>query len=346
MSVSLSSGLLQGMGFTRLADDESISGNFSSLHIYELQGITLSEPGPPPLSGTISGVRFRLLVDSGVNTGSQRLLGDILVDDELAWEKKHQCTAPYLLIHFGPTREHIAAGCWVKNENSGITTCEGFSEAREELRLAEAKALPFITTSIASAFNSSNHPVRFRAVDRVVLGQTADGEWIHDRYFSVAASGYTSTRLGAEEVQARLSQALQVAPGISAKVARFCHLALEEKDSLKRFLYFFLAIEVETHSVFSRIDHERELDCLLEPDPRINKNVRTLFQDQQSKLKSIRERFVWCAACVWTQLTDADVDDFVRLKKVRDDIAHGSIDTPPADSVRIVELLACKLQLL
>jgi hypothetical protein len=43
---------------------------------------------------------------------------------------------------------------------------------------------------------------------------------------------------------------------------------------------------------------------------------------------------------VWTHLADADVDEFKRLKDVRDGIAHGRIASPEhADVVGVVRLV-------
>lgn len=54
---------------------------------------------------------------------------------------------------------------------------------------------------------------------------------------------------------------------------------------------------------------------------------------------------MWCALTVWQHLTDEDVGNFSALKRVRDQIAHGEISSPPADAVALVERVASKLQL-
>ena len=52
---------------------------------------------------------------------------------------------------------------------------------------------------------------------------------------------------------------------------------------------------------------------------------------------------MWCAAFAWLSLTDDDVDAFRRLKKVRDQVAHGVRDVPTNAEVRDVESLARRL---
>ena len=159
-----------------------------------------------------------------------------------------------------------------------------------------------------------------------------------------SASLYGSRRLEAKEVQTRLADTLRLAGEIDAKVARFYHLALNESDPLKRFLYFFLAIEIQTHATFSAIDHQQNLANLVVVPTRAAASAKVLFGEQRNSWRALKERFVWCVLCVWTHLSDSDVQELSGLKAVRDKIAHGSIAVPPDASVSAAEKLATKLQ--
>ena len=128
-------------------------------------------------------------------------------------------------------------------------------------------------------------------------------------------------------------------------MARFFHLALYDDDPLKKFLYFFLTIEIAIHVTFRKIDHASNLSALVAAPDRIAVSTQTFFVKQHKKWTNLRDRFVWCALCVWTHLGDADIEEFARLKRVRDDIAHGSIETPPYSAVTGAEKFAAKLQL-
>lgn len=120
---------------------------------------------------------------------------------------------------------------------------------------------------------------------------------------------------------------------------------LSHRDLLKKFLYFFLAIEIETHATFKRIDHVANLSTLITAPDRVAASTQDFFDGQRQRWINLRDRFLWCVLCVWTHLSDADVEEFGRLKSVRDDIAHGSIATPPHSAVIGAEQLAAKLQL-
>jgi hypothetical protein len=56
-------------------------------------------------------------------------------------------------------------------------------------------------------------------------------------------------------------------------------LGLEEKDLLKRFLYyFFLAIEVETHAAFAAVDNPATLASLVTADDSHPRYRASVFQ--------------------------------------------------------------------
>jgi hypothetical protein len=106
-----------------------------------------------------------------------------------------------------------------------------------------------------------------------------------------------------------------------------------------------LAIEIETHATFSTIDHPKQISSLVLPPAHAVATTQAFFDGQRQRWVNLRDRFVWCVLCAWPHLSDSDVEDFKRLKTIRDEIAHGSLATPPPDSVLVVEKLAAKLQL-
>jgi hypothetical protein len=141
-----------------------------------------------------------------------------------------------------------------------------------------------------------------------------------------------------------LETAKELASLVDSTVANFFRLALGEEDPLKRFLYFFLSIEVQTHRTFSKIKHLEHLGNLSSPTDRIQLTSVSFFGETIRSWTNLRDRFLWCAHCVWTGLDQSDVTEFARLKRIRDGIAHGDIATPPGGSVLAVEKLAIKLQ--
>jgi hypothetical protein len=143
-----------------------------------------------------------------------------------------------LIVHFGPTQEHQFAGTHVKLDGPTIRTYNGFTSAREELRVWREDVLPSLLAGLATSFSTCEHAVKFLEAERAFYGVTSDSQTVLDFQDSGWASGYVSSRLSADEAVERVGSAMSIAAGIRPKVARFFHLGLNEDDPLKRFLIF------------------------------------------------------------------------------------------------------------
>lgn len=333
------------MGFRRRLPEESIAADFHSVHVYEAQGFTIEHDMVLEGGGVVAASPYKLALASSVNAAARKLLSDDLTDDEDSWVAEHKCTPPFVLIHIGPTARHSMSGDFLKVEKSSITTYEGFLPARTELRKLENSILPSVISALTCAFSTFENPVRFLKITRDVFGITPQGQVVHDFGIQVRAEVYVAKRMGSDDAAAFLERANSLAATISPKVSRFFQLALEEDDPLKKFLWFFLTIERQTHAAFTSMDHPSHMASILRSPDRVHAASVEFFGGQLERWTTLSDRFVWCAISVWTHLGDADVAAFRRLKKVRDQIAHGELASPPADAVAEIEKLAAKLQI-
>ena len=293
----------------------------------------------------MEGLTYTLSVGSSVNAVCRRLVQDDYADSEEEWQKAHKCTPPYLIVHLGPTTKHESTGSRAKEEGRTITTYDSFPAARADLKAVGDKVLPPLLSALACSFSFNDHPVRILPADRTVFGITPDNRIVLDLRLLVSASAYVSSKLEPTQIEGRLAAGVSIASAMNSKVARFFQLALDEDEPLKKFLYFFLAIEIETHATFAKIDHAANLSVLIVAPDRVAASTQDFFDGQRQRWTNLRDRFVWCVLFVWTHLCDADVEEFRRIKKIRDGIAHGSIATPPHSAVAGAEKLAAKLQL-
>jgi hypothetical protein len=345
MTTSITKYALEKMGFQCWPPDQPLAAKFYSLHVYEIRGFTLEAPSLEPISGSVAGVAYRLSVGSSVNAVCRQIVQDDYVDSEEQWEKEHKCTPPYLVVYFGPTAVHEFVGSHAKEEKKTISTYEGFPDARAELKAFGEKVLPPLLSALALSFSSNDAPVCFLPTHSTVFGITSDGRTVSDFTISFSGSGYVSSKLDHTQIEGKIAAAVNIASAMNPKVARFFQLALDENDQLKKFLFFFLAIEIETNSTFDKIDHAARLSMLIAASDRVPVSTKELFDRSNGQWTTLRDHFVWCVICVWTHLSDADVKNFGELKKVRDGIAHGRITTPPRSDVATVEKLAEKLLL-
>jgi hypothetical protein len=332
------------MGFRPISAEEPIAASFVSLCVFETRGIALQSVAPLVSSGAIDGVDYGIGVGGKLNETCRALTGDEYVDDEEAWAKEKGTEGPFLLIKIGPTRVYTAATGQVKTESDGsLTTYDSFPGPRADLARLEAVALPRVITSLSCSLAAPDEYLELRKLDRASAGRTDKGLTVHDIRMLVSASAYASRGTSPGAIAAGLKESVSSAPRINTKAARFFMLGMAEDDELKKFLYFFLALEIETHAVFARIDQARALQKLLDPALTPLPSALALLKRQTDQIRNLFDRFVWNSVCAWSDISEADVQQFKGLKTARDEIAHGTLTEPPGDYPRQAQRLARKL---
>jgi hypothetical protein len=202
-----------------------------------------------------------------------------------------------------------------------------------------------VVTAIVTSISSPDRPrIRFRPVDQTVFGITASGQTLHDTRLTVSGTAFTSSELTSDTLSIALGDSISLAATLDEKVATFFRLGLEEEDFLKRFLYFFLSIEVQVHRTFATIDHDSHVSDLSQRSERIDITSTSFFSNKVKSWPNLKDRLIWCAHCVWFDLNQSDVIEFSRLKRIRDSIAHGDTATPNESDVIAVEKFSIKLQ--
>ncbi len=130
---------------------------------------------------------------------------DNYADSEEDWQKEHNCTPPYLIVHFGPTAEHEFTGSHAKEEGRTITTYDSFPVARAELKTIEDTVLPSLLSALACSFSSNDQPIRFVPTDHTFFGVTPDSRTVLDFRLLGSASGYQSSKLEPIQIEGRLA---------------------------------------------------------------------------------------------------------------------------------------------
>lgn len=344
MTVSLSAEVMRAMGFRPFAAGESIAASFVSLTVYETRGIAPQSATPLVIAGAVEGVSYAIGIGAGLNETCRALAGDAYVDDEPGWTKEKRTNGPFLLVQIGPTPIYTVTTGQVKTEPDGsLTTYESFPSLRTDLTALEAAALPRLVASLSCSLAPPDQYLELRKLDRVSVGQTDKGLTLHDIRILVSGSMYASRSVAPEAMLAGLRDTVALAPRVNGKAARFFMLGMAEEDDLKKFLYFFLALEVETHAIFGRIDQARAVQQLLDPASTPLPAALALLKRQTDQIRNLFDRFVWNAACAWIGITEADVQCFKELKTARDDIAHGTLTEPPSGYARKAQDLARKV---
>jgi hypothetical protein len=343
-SMQLSNFAIEAMGFRPVNPDESYSAQFHCIRTFAVQGLTLPMNTTLQLNGRLGKVEYQIGVGNSVNVICRRLVQDDLVPDEAEWAKAKGGSPPYLMLLLGPTSEHTSTATHVKVEDKQIATYDGFRLAHLELRSLEDSIVPNLVSVLSCELSQFHDAFRLVPLDRHVFGRTEDGRTVFDIRFTGHGVLTTARAIEESDLSSRLARALALAPAISPKISRFFHLALDETDPLKRFLYIFLTIERHTHATFQKIDHSLQILHLVKAPDRVKTTVSEFLLSQTKQWKNLLDRFTWCTITEWNHLDDKDIANFKALKDIRDQITHGEITSPPAESVLQIERLAKKLQ--
>jgi len=346
MTATLSTYALEAMGFRDPIEKGSIAASFISVTVYEARGITLPEGFAETRQAVVAGTNYRVALAKSVNAGSQCLIGDDFVESESDWLTEFKAAGPFVLIAVGPTAfVDCEAGRMMQMPDGSITTYDSFPSLRQTLKSLEDRVLPPVVATLTLALNEPDRYVALRKVARASAGRTPEGITVHDIRLDVRAELTVSRALGQARAIEVLDATVQRAPNLHQRAAQYFALGTAEDDQLKKFLYFFLSLEVETHAVFGRIDHARKLrsqvlrDGTSAPRP----STADLITRDITNWDNLFDRFAWCATCAWPGLVDDDIELFKQLKKARDAIAHGRASEPPVGFARQAELLAHKV---
>lgn len=334
------------MKFQPIPEGSAVAARFYGATVYQIKGFVIEAGLPKLVRGVVQGETYTIATGATVNEASEALHGIRFAENEEDWRKDTRSAPPYLIVMVGPTSEHVSTGGHVREEGGGdITTMDAFPMVRSEISSCESRVLPPLITALTCAFNTGigGRNVYLQKVDRVLFGRTASGATVQDLKFVFSANGFVAERIVPDDLEERLNCAAESAQSIDPKVAKFFELGAAETDEFKKFLYFFLALEVETHAVYGRsnrsaIFRDSIIGSRIVREPTIDMLFRHVDQ-----LRGLLDRFVWCASFVWTNLDDADISAFRNLKRTRDEIAHGTISEPPAGWSGIAETLARKI---
>lgn len=331
------------MGFEDTPEPERLIARFSGFTVFQVQGVTVPEGISKSVEGTAGGASYRVGLSDSVNSACRAISNDDFADDEAKWRAEYQASGPFAVVQVGPTEAFDVEVTRLRRELDGsVVTYDAFPEARAQVRLLEQRALPRVATALSCALNQQDGFVTLKKIARATAGELKCGATLHDVRLEFKGELSTSFAMEPNLIQLRLDAAASFARSLNDRVAKFMALGQGEDDQMKRFLYFFLALEIETHAAFGRLNHAKGVSALL-TDAAAESPASLLLSTQVSELKGLYDRFVWCAACEWRHLRAEDVDLFKRLKQARDSIAHGTTSDPPAGYARLAERLAIRV---
>lgn len=321
--MALSPYALEQMGY-ELIPEGGIEAHFKSLNVYAIRGI-VSDDTSPLSPKTLYRVTndFSFSIGDSVNEIYQILIGDDLVENEESWRKETKSAPPYL-ITLSCLEEPIVskpAGYW-KHENGEILTYDCFPDARQPVLDKENKASAFLVLLTAN-LSSVDFLVTFAHLQREVFALTKDKTILRNFRLEVKADVYVSRKATSDTVANQIERTLKSYTAIQSKVGAFFDRANRENDVLKKFIYYFLVIEIHTHQTFRNLNYSESVATLNNIPARINSSAKEFFIQRHEESRNLMQRFVWCCILKWESVTDADIAQFKSIKEFRDKIYHG-----------------------
>lgn len=332
------------MGFREEVAVGAIAARFTSVSVYEVQGVVMPPAFSEALPAQVAGVEYRIALAQSVNEGCRTLIGDDFTESEQIWREEVKTKGPFALVAVGPTELLECTAKRVSRDAVGnLTTYDAFPSLRGALRGLEQRVLPPVFSALTFALSVAERPVYLRWLACAWAGRCSDGAQVHDVSFEMNAEMHVSRVVDRDWLVEAIGKTVVSAPKLNQRAAKFFALGERERDHLKRFIYFFIAIEVQTHAAFTRLNHEEHVASMLSRSDRRNPDIINLIQNKIEKSSNLFDRFVWCAACAWPDVVEADIALFRKLKVARDDIAHGRVSELPRGFSREARMLAHKV---
>lgn len=340
--LQLSTGALKGMGFDKFGEANNIEATFHSLSVYQIRGV-VDESEFLRDSNQLKKITtdVSLSIGSSLNNICNTLTGEDWVENEDQWKKEKNANPPYLMVLTNLPGSATCESGFIKQAEGKLITYGCFTEVKERLaKFEKEKAYP-IVTALSAVLSKDDHLVTFHPIEKEVYGLTADNEQVFDMLMTGHGEAYSSKVFQMSEITDGIEAAFQVGEKLHYKVGYFFDLATRERDNLKKFLYYFLVLEVHTHQIFQALDYPSCFTTINKLPDRIEKETTALFQAFQKDAKNLVHRFIWCSLLSWKDVSDEDIQQFKELKKIRDKIFHGEeidLKSLPINQARLLAL--------
>lgn len=151
------------------------------------------------------------------------------------------------------------------------------------------------------------------------------GKPVYSFSFSGSGEMYSSIRTTAEIIKEAQGQIKVASKRALAKVYRLLTQAISsDNDDLRRFMFGWSALEILIGKIFSEYE-KLFIQSLLEADPtsqagRYFKHIRKVMKGKYN----IADQFVIVAACIAEGSAEIDIQEFIRIKKIRNTLFHNT----------------------
>jgi hypothetical protein len=308
---------IKHMGFRQ--SQNPIHAKFYSFDVYEIKGISKDcEAITESLNKKYSDDNITYAIGININDICSNLLGINFVFNEAEHTKQKNIQPPYLVILTTTPDEQICkSGCMSQTKNNHILTYDCFSETKNNLlQSRKDNSLSFLLALSSQLLDEDHHLVVFNNIDYKLVGISTNNKIVEDINITTSLEVNVSKIYSLPKIENSIKNSSLIYNQIQSKVSYFFNIAMQEKDSLKKFIYLFLTLEVCINKAFKTL----KIDCTQIPD-NIKKNYPSLLEKPQN----LMHKFIFCVYLSWNKSLENNIDTFRKLKQTRDKIYHGEI---------------------
>lgn len=328
---------LKSAGFEKMPEGKELEASFSLVNIYHVRGIALQENGNNTLADLCHKHQdFAFGFGNSLNEICQYLFDEDF-DDEEKWKKVNNINPPYsfLVIYIGLDKTFACESDIFKSKELGkIITFNSFSEVKDTLKDKESKIIPKLITSLSTHFSCPDKPIQFIPISRKIHGKTNLGDVFDDLEIQGSGNIFTFTSIHPAEVKVRIEESIKsyniLVNILDDQVGILFHAALGEDNKFMKFLNFFLVLERYTNKMFEKWKRTINRAAIIIPD-------------EIKKKGKITTRFYQCTKSLWKAVDDEDIDNFILMKDIRNDIAHGNSVNETEFPIGVAERLCLKI---
>jgi len=320
---------LKQMGFKKYTQSDILNVNFTSVSIYSIPGFRLQDKEQTSI---VEYDKYtKAIIGNSLNDISRQLLNDDFVENEEKYIQDKKMEAPFFFIVYSLPQLYTMNGGYRKIEDKCIYTYDGFPPVRKAIQEWESKDLPTIVTALSAQFSSFTNKIEIIPSDNKFFGKTDQGIDLIDYKLTISANPSVSNPIDIDKLNFLLNNSKSIYSQLDKKSSRSFYSAINEKDKLKQFLYFFFFIERYTHKQYKQIDFNLSCD-----------ELSKIKLESFSEAKNLTERFNCCAYLIW-ELEESDNNNFRKLIKIRNRLSHGEDVDEKTLPIKDIYDLALKL---
>lgn len=321
---------IKSVGFKEYPEDDILNVKFRMVEIFTVDGLLLE--GEEMTTQSISyDNNCRAMIGNNLKTTFKKLLNTKVDDDYFSKLSEHRL---FLVIDYFSEKMYSTKGGHRIESAETISTYKQFKEAKRDIANIKDESSRSIVVAVQTQLAKIFHEINITFRDCIFFGKNTDGKTVIDLEINSSLSATCLMRVGdIEKINSLLNLSKEKKDRIENLGIENYYNGQQEKDDDKKFMFYFAFIEKFTQKNFKK---HKNIEIK-------EKNDIGYYKKELLNHEGIRERFIFCSLYVWNDMEKKDIDDFLELKNIRNDLAHGRNPEITLKLITKIEILSLKI---